>query len=786
MADSKAALGTSGRKGLWVEYSHQDGRKYYHNSVTKETVWQKPNELKTSTELALDSCPWKEYTTSEGKRYYHNAAVQETVWTMPEEYKTLLDQLPEDSKSKDSSATPNRGSVPSPAMMSGPGPEAMPVPVVAPPRQQIPSSTVSTPSPLRHNISGGSQQHSPTPHQVQQLPPKPVQHLPPQQPPHPHPHPGKPSGPMEMTRNGPPFIPPQHSSRQPYPHNTSGPRPPRFQPTGVNATPAGSTPSSGGSGSNQIPDFATKDEAEAAFKNLLKETGVTSSWTWEQTMRAVVTNPMYRALKTTAERKAAFQDYVDERRVQERQEEKVRQQKQKQDFLSLLQSSGKVTHESRYTTISRLFAEDPVFKAIEDDRLRFSIFDGHVGELVRKAKEEARQKRKAGMAALTLLLQSMPEITLMTRWEAAWELLKENPKFKETEVMQGLNKVDLLSAFEDHVIHLEKGYDQQRARDRHLRKRTERKRREAFKELLAELRKMGQVHAKSMWMQIHPLIKLDARYLDMLGQPGSTPMELFWDLVEDLDEKLYQDRRTVQDLLRDIDFVILPETTFEEFSKAVTSRESVKISSEDLKMIYDQLLAKAAHYAKEERRRQEKLARKKAESFRYMLKSLDPPVTVGSTWEEIRAKAEATPEFSAIESEEKRKEIFGRFVERLKERVAKNYDSEDEDGSILEDDADYNRRYGGSSHADRKRASSTNYGGHGNSSSGGGGAAHHHHHHHSNGDHPRRSKDQPSTATSTTKRPRSSDEQPSNGKADVTSVAVIPEEGVEHKDKVIE
>lgn len=266
-------------------------------------------------------------------------------------------------------------------------------------------------------------------------------------------------------------------------------------------------------------------------------------------MRAVVTNPMYRALKTTAERKTAFQEYVDDCRVQERKEEKERQQKQKQDLLDLLKSSDKVTHASRYTTISRLFAEEAAFKAIEDDRLRFSIFDGYVGELIRQEKEEARQRRKSGMSALLSLYQSMGGITLLTRWSQVQEMLQENKEFKNTEVMSGLNKVDQLAVFEDHIKQLEKEYDQNRIRERVLRKRTERKRREGFKELLTELRKSGQLNAKSCWMQVHPLIKEDPRYTSILGQPGSTPMELFWDLIEDLDERLYQDRKMIQNLL---------------------------------------------------------------------------------------------------------------------------------------------------------------------------------------------------------------------------------------------
>ncbi|KAG0371274.1 hypothetical protein BC939DRAFT_503074 [Gamsiella multidivaricata] len=697
MADSQP-------KSPWVEYTHQDGRKYYYHPVTKQTVWQKPDELKTPKELALEASPWKEYTTPEGKKYYHNAATKETVWTVPEEYKALLDQLKEETKAKETAA-----------------------PVQPPVKPQTPtsSSVVSTPSPLRHQaIPPGTQPASSQLHHNPQLPPQ--QQIAPILT---RDHPG--SDPMRS--NGPPFLTPQNpGARPPFAHQ-QGARPPRFQQSFV--------PSEGGSGRgrdrnmDEIPEFSTKEQAEDAFKNMLKETGVTSTWTWEQTMRAVVTNPMYRALKTTAERKTAFQEYVDDRRIQEKLEEKARQQKQKQDFLDLLKSSDKVTHASRYTTISRLFAEEPAFKSIEGDHYRQSIFDSYVGELIRQEREDARQRRKFGTAALTALLQSMDEITLTTRWSEARELLQEKKEYKESETIQVLHKMEQLTIFEDHIKQLEKDYDQKRARERVLRKRTERKRREAHKELLVELRSKGQLNAKTCWMQIHPQIKDDSRYQDMLGQPGSTPMELFWDMIEDLDEKLYQDRKMIQDLMKSIDYEVQPETTLDEFCAAITKQEkAVHVPAEDLKLIFEQLLGKAVHHAKEEKRRQERLARKKAESFRFMLKSLSPPVTVESKWDDVKAKAELTPEFASLETDDKRKEVFDRYIERLKERIAKNHDSDEEDGSILEDDADY---YSKRSSSDRKRhapSSSSSYSKHHSSS-------HHHHHssHHSSDDHHRRS-----------------------------------------------
>jgi pre-mRNA-processing factor 40 len=46
-------------------------------------------------------------------------------------------------------------------------------------------------------------------------------------------------------------------------------------------------------------------------------------------------------------------------------------------------------------------------------------------------------------------------------------------------------------------------------------------------------------------MDIYPLLKDKPEYNQVIAQPGSTPLELFWDIVEDLNDKLYYDRKVV-------------------------------------------------------------------------------------------------------------------------------------------------------------------------------------------------------------------------------------------------
>jgi len=53
--------------------------------------------------------------------------------------------------------------------------------------------------------------------------------------------------------------------------------------------------------------FSTIEEGEKAFTHLLRKAGVDATWTWDQTMRAIITDPLYKALNTLAEKKATWQ-----------------------------------------------------------------------------------------------------------------------------------------------------------------------------------------------------------------------------------------------------------------------------------------------------------------------------------------------------------------------------------------------------------------------------------------------------------------------------------------------
>jgi pre-mRNA-processing factor 40 len=75
-------------KSLWSTHKNPEGRVYWSHAVTKKSVWEKPDELRTAFELALTKTDWKQYV-SKDRTYYVNSKTRETKWDLPAELQDL-------------------------------------------------------------------------------------------------------------------------------------------------------------------------------------------------------------------------------------------------------------------------------------------------------------------------------------------------------------------------------------------------------------------------------------------------------------------------------------------------------------------------------------------------------------------------------------------------------------------------------------------------------------------------------------------------------------------------
>lgn len=299
---------------------------------------------------------------------------------------------------------------------------------------------------------------------------------------------------------------------------------------------------------NTDPDYNTFEEAEAAFLKLLRRHNISPDWTWEKTMRSVIKDPQYRALKDPKDRKAAFEKYAAEIRVQEKDKAKERLEKLRTDFATMLKSHPEIKHYTRWKTARPIIEGETIFRSTDNDEERRQLFEDYIIELKKANLEQEASTKKAAMDELVEILRGL-DLEPYTRWSEAQGIIQTNPRFQSDEKFKTLSKLDILTAFESLIKSLEKTFNDARQQQKNQKARRERQNRDRFLSLLHELKRGNKIKAGTKWSSIYPLIAMDERYTAMLGQPGSTPLDLFWDIVEDEERVLRSTRNDVLDVL---------------------------------------------------------------------------------------------------------------------------------------------------------------------------------------------------------------------------------------------
>ena len=296
------------------------------------------------------------------------------------------------------------------------------------------------------------------------------------------------------------------------------------------------------------PEYATPEEAEAAFVKLLKRSGVQSDWTWPQTIKACIKDPQYRAIRDPKDRKAAFERYCQEVIIQDKERAEERLSRLRADFATMLRRHPEIKHYSRWNTARPIIEGEATFRSTSDESERRQLFEDYISDLRKAYMEEQAAVRKSAMDGLIELL---PRLNLepYTRWSEAQGIISSTPPFREDNKFQALSEFDILTVFQNHMKSVERAFNDSRQLQKNKKYRKERVHRDGFVEVLKELTRAGKIKAGTKWSQVYPLLENDTRYNAMIGQPGSTPMELFWDMVEEEERALRITRNEILDVM---------------------------------------------------------------------------------------------------------------------------------------------------------------------------------------------------------------------------------------------
>ncbi|UJR14795.1 hypothetical protein I4U23_001783 [Adineta vaga] len=568
------------RKSLWSEHKAPDGRIYYYNAISKESRWDKPDELKSSVEVMLTQCPWREYKSDNGRTYFYHIETKESRWTKPKEVEDIERMIAQQQQTTDTNESPNTNGSPATSI-----PPMMPPFNVIPPPMNM-SYGAYPPSTM---ISTGMQSSS-----------------------------------NENSRDG---------SEDTYSDNTEN-----------------NSPSRGNDPPIKI-EYASKKEAMDAFKDLLREKNVSSNSTWEQALKLFSTDPRYIALKHINEKKQIFNAYKVARIKEEKEAERLKLKQIKDEFETYLQNCEHMNSTVKYRKAEQLFGHLQVWTAVPE-RERRELYEDVVNYLEKKEKDDAKNLKKRNVKALKDILNNISKVTYKTTWQEAQRYLLDNIEFVNDTELQNMDKEDALIVFEDHIRQLEKTHEEDiEIQKKHLR-RANRKNREAFLDYLDELHEQGKLHSMSLWIDLFSLISNDERFSQMLGQPGSTPLDLFKFYVADLKARYHDEEKIVKEILKDKDFSINIDATFERFAEIIsTDTRAVSLDAGNMKLAFNKLMEKAILKDKK-RLKEESRKQKRLESdFKQLLKLKVDSLTEQTKWEDIKIQIENEKEYQALTSE---------------------------------------------------------------------------------------------------------------------------------------
>lgn len=426
------------------------------------------------------------------------------------------------------------------------------------------------------------------------------------------------------------------------------------------------------------PEYGSQADAEAAFTKLLRKAGVQPGWSWERAMRATIQDPQYRAIKEPNDRKAAFEKYLEDVVKEDEEKEKERIRKLRTDFRTMLASHVEIKHYTRWKTARPVLEGETIFRSTDNETEKKRLFDEYIVHLKKAEEDQRKQDYDAAVNGLGALLKGL-NLTAKSQWTETREQLLSHPEYSSEPKYRRLPPSEPLQQFDRYMRKLWDDAHREKQHNAQLKARRQRKARDAFVDLLSQLRAAEKITPSTTWKEIYPSLEHEPAYINLLENlghknrvsDGSTPQDLFFDVIEEFDRELYDMRVHVEGLLKDQHFRLTPATTLDQFLEAVrTDRRGEALSKPLLEELYKRIRKSATDREEDLERDAKRQQRKAVDALRSRIKHLEPPVAVGDTWEEVRPRVERYEEFRQVSSDEDRQVAFDKHMNRLKEDAA--------------------------------------------------------------------------------------------------------------------
>lgn len=304
------------------------------------------------------------------------------------------------------------------------------------------------------------------------------------------------------------------------------------------------------------PEFESLDSANEAFLSMLSEKAVDSTWSFDKVIQTFIKNPIYWSIPDALLRKALYDEYLVNKLEQESSNKTEVLETFRTNFSQVLETykkDGKIKTSTRWSTMkAQLIAEDnPIFKlsVLADGELEH-IFTTFLSSIKEEQEQAERKKKDQALKELEAYLHQITPQTQDMTWKSLYSKLETDARFNANKHFKVLSKLDILELYKEKVYpQIVEGIKKQLEDAEKLNYTADRKARQAFKELLTT---KITINANSLFKDFLPQLENEDAFIELCGRNGSTPLEFFWDIVDEKNQLLKVKKDLSQHCLLDL------------------------------------------------------------------------------------------------------------------------------------------------------------------------------------------------------------------------------------------
>lgn len=412
-----------------------------------------------------------------------------------------------------------------------------------------------------------------------------------------------------------------------------------------------------------------KEEAENSFMQMFKENEVDATWSFSKVISELGTSDSRYWLvgDDPLWKQQMFEKYLYSRSKEQLMKEHNETNKFQDAFWSMLASKKEIKYYTRWLTAKRIISEEPIYKhSVVSESLKKASFLEYVQRLRKEKEDEENKLRSVALSELREYLKETIKPDSDYELPMSWQqlvgsyLFEKNKRYMANKHFEVLSRSDVLNEYLGQVSEYEvtlnkklkdlndKNYTQDRiARDN-------------FRKLLRDVD--FKIRANSRWSDIYPFIKNKNEFTVCLGRNGSTPVDIFYDIVQEQLDIIKAQKSIAQQYLIEKKFAW--EQNDEDNIKSITFllREAEYLKetdTEDVDLIVQQLIKNHREKIQEELKLKERVHEQEKQYFKLMIQGYFRRVkSLPEDWQAAKKELSNTAEYKSIKNDEIRKEIY--------------------------------------------------------------------------------------------------------------------------------